>query len=136
MKKLSQHDQMSSCKSCFRVFKNALTLEKNNGLCARCFRNLTTPDYSKAPIPKSLRDEVWLRDIGNKFFGNCFVCNVSIKYSEYSCGHIVSEKLGGKMIKENMKVLCKSCNSKMGTENLFDYKARKFPKRCNCCAIL
>ena len=46
---------------------------------------------------------------------------------EWSCGHIQSEFKGGKMVFENMKVLCKSCNSKMGTENLLEYKARKYP---------
>jgi hypothetical protein len=46
---------------------------------------------------------------------------------DWSCGHIQSEFTGGAMVLENMKVLCKSCNSKMGTENLFEYKARKYP---------
>lgn len=87
----------------------------------------SSDSYQKSPIPARLRQEVWEKNIGDKFWGNCFVCNIRLHVMEWSCGHIQSEFKGGKMVFENMKVLCKSCNSKMGTENLLQYKARKYP---------
>jgi len=94
----------------------------------RSTRTKSSPEpYQKSPIPPRLRQEVWEKNIGDKFWGNCFVCNIRLHVMEWSCGHIQSEFKGGKMVFENMKVLCKSCNSKMGTENLLEYKARKYP---------
>jgi 5-methylcytosine-specific restriction endonuclease McrA len=90
--------------------------------------NSSPEPYQKSPIPARLRQEVWEKNIGDKFWGNCFVCNIRLHVMEWSCGHIQSEFTGGKMVFENMKVLCKSCNSKMGTENLLEYKARKYPE--------
>jgi hypothetical protein len=91
-------------------------------------RTKSLDGYQKAPIPARLRQEVWEKNIGDRFWGNCFVCNIRLHVMEWSCGHIQSEFTGGAMVFENMKVLCKSCNSKMGTENLFEYKARKYPE--------
>ena len=145
----------SNCSMCEKSF-NISTLEKYNGVCGRCSKTLiqhsgNEPDhsddtteskndkelskrtksssdsYQKSPIPARLRQEVWEKNIGDKFWGNCFVCNIRLHVMEWSCGHIQSEFKGGKMVFENMKVLCKSCNSKMGTENLLEYKARKYP---------
>ena len=141
----------SNCSMCEKSF-NISTLEKYNGICGRCSKTLiqhssnekestesknelersnrakSSPEsYQKSPIPARLRQEVWEKNIGDKFWGNCFVCNIRLHVMEWSCGHIQSEFKGGKMVIENMKVLCKSCNSKMGTENLLEYKARKYP---------
>lgn len=91
-------------------------------------RSKSSEPYQKAPIPPRLRQEVWEKNIGDRFWGNCFVCNIRLHVMEWSCGHIQSEFKGGAMVFENMKVICKSCNSKMGTENLLEYKARKYPE--------
>ena len=102
---------------------------ESNNEPERSNRTKSSPEpYQKSPIPARLRQEVWEKNIGDKFWGNCFVCNIRLHVMEWSCGHIQSEFKGGKMVFENMKVLCKSCNSKMGTENLLEYKARKYPE--------
>lgn len=142
----------SNCSICQKSF-NISTLQKYNGVCGRCSKTViqrsgeegdnstesnnepgrskrtkSSPEpYQKSPIPARLRQEVWEKNIGDKFWGNCFVCNIRLHVMEWSCGHIQSEFKGGEMVFENMKVLCKSCNSKMGTENLLEYKARKYP---------
>ena len=39
----------------------------------------------------------------------------------FSCGHIIPESKGGKLILDNLKPICQSCNSSMGTNNMHDY---------------
>lgn len=80
----------------------------------------------KNPIPPKLRQEVWETNIGDKFWGNCFVCKMRIHVLEFACGHVVSEFKGGQMVLENLKVVCKSCNSKMGTQNMMEFKAQRY----------
>jgi hypothetical protein len=79
---------------------------------------------TKKVIPKNLRMKVWETRIGDKFWGNCFVCNMKLCCLDFACGHIQSENQGGQLILENMNVVCKSCNSKMGTENMLSFKER------------
>ena len=129
----------STCKGCNRFFKKS-TLEKNNGNCARCGKRdiqitiqssfpkniLKDSQAKKNPIPPKLRQEVWETNIGDKLWGNCFVCLMRISAFEYSCGHIISESKGGSMELSNMKVVCKSCNSKMGTQNMLEFKKNRY----------
>jgi 5-methylcytosine-specific restriction endonuclease McrA len=82
---------------------------------------------TKLPIPRILRQKVWETNIGDKFWGNCFTCKMRLNTLEFACGHIVSEFKGGKMVLENMKVVCKSCNSKMGTQNMMEFKEERYP---------
>ena len=80
----------------------------------------------KNPVPPKLRQDVWESNIGDRFWGNCFVCNMRIHVLEFSYGHIVSEFMGGQMVLENLKVVCKSCNSKMGTQNMIEFKQKRY----------
>lgn len=124
----------AECTTCSREFLTT-TLDKNNGVCGRCVK---TPEgskpeeYKKAPIPTSLRQALWLRDCGNKFFGNCYTCRMKISVYEFSAGHIESEFTGGKTSLENLRVVCKSCNSKMGIRNMEEFKRDRYG-RTWCC---
>jgi hypothetical protein len=91
-------------------------------------KKLVVPKDSskKNPIPQKLRQQVWETNVGDKFWGNCFVCQMRIHALEFSCGHIISEFKGGKMVLENMKVVCKSCNSKMGIQNMLEFKEQRY----------
>lgn len=55
------------------------------------FQNISTK-YKKKSIPKSLRNTVWMKYIGDFFYGECFCCNVQININTWECGHIISEK--------------------------------------------
>lgn len=124
----------SACPGCNKMFQD-YTLLKNGGTCARCAKkkvpgtveNTEPPKPTKKTvIPSKIRQQVWERDSGDKFWGSCFVCSMRLNALEFSCGHIVSEFNGGKVVAENMKVVCKSCNSKMGTQNLFEFKEQRY----------
>ena len=49
-------------------------------------------------------------------------CQVTdITQMSFNCGHIIAEYNGGETIVSNLKPICQSCNSSMGTQNMTDY---------------
>lgn len=79
----------------------------------------------KTPIPKSVRNSVWIKYIGEEFFGNCYCCSLkNLTCFNFACGHIISEKDGGEATIENLRPICTSCNSSMGTNNMEDFKCK------------
>jgi len=82
-----------------------------------------TQNYKKATISKTLRNAVWNDNIGDNFAkGQCYVgCGIEISMQNYECGHIQSEKNGGKTEVTNLKPICSSCNKSMGIKNMIDF---------------
>ena len=39
----------------------------------------------------------------------------------FHCGHIIAESKGGELSVNNLKPICQSCNSSMGTQNMDEY---------------
>ena len=142
------------CKLCKKTFNDS-TLKRNNGYCGRCFKKVDTKKvqqtdskaiiedsfsevvldnehldikekYKKKPIPPKLRQEVWEKNIGDRLWGHCFTCNMRLSSFEFACGHVHSEATGGPTILENLKVVCKSCNSKMGIQNMIEFKKIRY----------
>ena len=71
---------------------------------------------SKEKIPKAIRNAVWNHNIGNSKEGECYTgCGEKISINNFACGHVISEKKGGKVILDNLKPICVACNSSMGT---------------------
>ena len=69
-------------------------------------------------IPKSVRIQVWNEYIGEENgIGYCNVCGSEIKQTNYDCGHIISEFNKGATEPHNLRPICKSCNSSMGSKN-------------------
>lgn len=100
---------------------------KNNNFFEWLFSTTIKPihistRHSKDKIPQSLRKKVW-----NKYFGNlskhkCPIswCNNILDNSiknGWAAGHIISEHNKGKAVLENLKPICKTCNSEMNTKN-------------------
>lgn len=83
--------------------------------------------YVKQKIPIEIRDQVWLKYNGAKTVGQCFCCKTKIgKYKGgWHCAHVVAERNGGKTEIENLRPTCRSCNLKMGTKNLYEFKNKK-----------
>lgn len=77
----------------------------------------------KEAIPHRIKRLVWYKYIGQKYGnGKCQCCGVTeITQLEFHCGHVKSEKCGGKMTVENMRPICSSCNLSMGTKNMNDF---------------
>lgn len=80
------------------------------------------PKEGKDKITPAMREEIWDKYIGDKSKAQCPVCQTSlIKSTKFSAGHIVAEAMGGATNITNLVPICGHCNSRMSTENLFEY---------------
>lgn len=86
-------------------------------------RNIRIPGTRKEQIPKALKDKVWTTYINEENRkGKCFCCqNHEIANTNFNCGHVISENDGGRVILENFRPICQSCNSSMGTKNMYEF---------------
>ena len=80
----------------------------------------------KKTIPVTLKRKVWSKWIGeDKGKDFCCCCKLTeISQLNFSCGHIISEFNGGELKIDNLKPICTSCNSSMGTQNMDEYMTR------------
>jgi hypothetical protein len=78
----------------------------------------------KKNISQLMKRRVWAKHIGEEIGKTkCLCCNMSdITQLTFNCGHIISHSNGGETNVENLLPICQSCNSSMGTQNLFHYK--------------
>lgn len=85
--------------------------------------NIKNQRQPKKNIPVSLKRQVWSSCIGREIgVALCLCCNViEIDKDNFSCGHIVSEFNGGKLELSNLKPICMSCNSSIGTMNMNEF---------------
>jgi 5-methylcytosine-specific restriction endonuclease McrA len=69
----------------------------------------------KQKIPKALREQIWLRDMGKKYEGKCKIiwCENKISVFDFQCGHDTPESHGGETILENLVPICSRCNLSM-----------------------
>ena len=76
----------------------------------------------KEKIPTSVKNTLWSQHFPNVLEGKCKCCQTEvISRNNFDCGHIISEKNGGKIHLDNLKPICRSCNSSMGTQNMTDF---------------
>lgn len=74
-------------------------------------------------IPKSVKDTLWDSLIGKEFgVGKCYVCLREIDCKTFDCGHIQSVANGGSDKIDNLKPICKTCNSSMATMNMETFR--------------
>jgi hypothetical protein len=74
---------------------------------------------AKVVVTTDLRKKVWGID---SMRGICYVCSANIEYTGFECGHIIPRSLGGSTTLDNLKPICRGCNSDMGIMNLEDYR--------------
>lgn len=84
---------------------------------------LNTKPKRKQPIPATVKRLVWNTYIGECIGkSKCYCCRVSdITQLSFHCGHVVSEKNGGKITVENLRPICQNCNSSMRTTNMNEF---------------
>lgn len=84
------------------------------------------PKYKKASIPHALKRSVWNYWIGERIgLNECLCCEITlISQMTFHCGHIISEANGGNLEVNNLKPICQSCNSSMGTQNMNNFKQK------------
>jgi 5-methylcytosine-specific restriction endonuclease McrA len=77
----------------------------------------------KKIIPLALKRNVWNKHIGEEIGKTlCLCCKLTdISQMNFSCGHIISENNGGEINLNNLKPICVSCNSSMGTKNMDEF---------------
>ena len=87
----------------------------------------------KEKIPVSVKNTLWSLHFPNVLEGKCKCCQTeTITRNNFDCGHIISEKNGGYIKLENLKPICRSCNSSMGVMNMNEYmKKYGFDKIAN-----
>jgi 5-methylcytosine-specific restriction endonuclease McrA len=87
--------------------------------------------YKKSKIPKALREQVWLRYIGERFDSKCKVvwCKNRINVFDFQCGHNIPESKGGQTTLDNLVPICSRCNISMGYHYSIDEWNTKFAGR-------
>ena len=78
--------------------------------------------YKKEPIPKCVRNALWINYFGDSRTGKCLMCKrESISLSCFQAGHIITEANGGKCSLDNLKPVCQLCNTSSGKMNMEDF---------------
>ena len=69
----------------------------------------------KANIPKAVREQVWVKRMGQSFHGPCTVtwCNNQITVFDFHVGHNIPESKGGTLSITNLEPICARCNLSM-----------------------
>ena len=76
----------------------------------------------KDKIPLPLKNAIWNKYFEGTMFGTCVCCKATpIHSTNFDAGHVKSEHLGGKVHIDNLRPICRTCNSSMGTQNMDDY---------------
>jgi 5-methylcytosine-specific restriction endonuclease McrA len=78
----------------------------------------STQQKKKANIPKALREQVWIQNIGNHFEHKCLVewCKNTMNVFDFHVGHNIPESQGGATNIMNLKPICARCNLSMGSQ--------------------
>ena len=80
----------------------------------------------KKKIPLTLRYKIWLNKYGESFNGDCYCCSKEINITNFHCGHIISRKDNGPINENNLRPICQTCNSSMGSQNMEEFKSKFF----------
>jgi len=77
----------------------------------------------KKTIPVALKRKVWDHWVGEHIGKTkCPCCKLTdITQLNFSCGHITAEANGGSLHLLNLRPICTSCNSSMGTKNMNEF---------------
>lgn len=77
-----------------------------------------TQKKKKTAIPKALREQVWIQNIGSNFEHKCLVkwCQNQMNVFDFHVGHNIPESKGGSTNINNLKPICARCNLSMGSQ--------------------
>ncbi len=82
-----------------------------------------TNNKNKNKIPSGVKKSVWDIYVGPALnIGNCFCCKSQpITTTNFDCGHVQAKSKNGKNDLSNLRPICGSCNSSMGSQNMLEY---------------
>ena len=76
----------------------------------------------KCRIPTTIRNSLWQKYFNKSTEGKCCCCKFEpISRGNFDCGHIISEHNGGLVTLDNLKPICRLCNSSMSTMNMDEF---------------
>jgi len=77
----------------------------------------------KTKISLAKRISVWNKHIGKDIGSSkCCCCKThEITQMNFACGHVISEHNGGTLDDNNMRPICATCNSSMGTKDMREF---------------
>jgi hypothetical protein len=76
----------------------------------------------KEKIPIAVKNTLWSIYYNKNLEGVCQCCKrETISKNNFDCGHVISEKNGGIVHLDNLRPICRSCNSSMGAKNMDDF---------------
>ncbi len=110
----------------FFLSKYVNYINQNNNTKEKVIKK-NTPKKQNKPrkkaIPVALKRKVWAHWIGEDIGKTkCPCCKLTdITQLNFSCGHIVAEANGGTLHVSNLRPICVSCNSSMGTKNMNEF---------------
>ena len=86
---------------------------------------------SKEKIPVALREQVWIKHMGQVFKGKCSTvwCANIITVFDFQSGHNIPESRGGSTTIDNLVPLCSRCNLSMGNNHTFDDWCSRYKKK-------
>jgi 5-methylcytosine-specific restriction endonuclease McrA len=84
--------------------------------------------YKKENIPRAVREQLWIRDMGLKFKGKCKTtwCRNTVTVFDFHAGHDIPECNGGITTIDNLVVICSRCNLSMSSNYTFNEWSAKF----------
>jgi hypothetical protein len=92
------------------------------------------PRKEKQKIPKVIKDEIWDYYIGNDVAQTLCPCcqKTQITMREFVAGHVLSEKNGGAVTRENLVPICNKCNSSMGARHMIEFTTTHYGRQPIC----
>jgi hypothetical protein len=92
------------------------------------------PRIEKQKIPKVIKDEIWDYYIGNDVAQILCPCcqKTPITMREFVAGHVLSEKNGGTVTRENIVPICNKCNSSMGARHMIEFTLKHYGHQPIC----
>ena len=90
--------------------------------------------FKKKSIPKSLREQVWIKQFGEVFKSKCYIkwCTNSITAFNFQVGHNIPESKGGETVINNLFPICSKCNQSMSNKYTIEEFNTKFnQQKCN-----
>jgi len=93
----------------------------------------------KTPIPKAIREQVWIETFGETFKHKCYItwCKNEITVFQFHVGHDKPESKGGLLCLSNLRPICSRCNLSMSnTYSISQWNnLNKSPSRWKCCCF-
>ena len=78
-------------------------------------------------VPKAVKDATWKKYMGYKTEGKCYCCRMeTISVFNFEIGHNKAKAKGGSNDIENLRPICKGCNTSMGTQSIESFRAKHF----------